>query len=132
MDLDEAPEQQCHFTFLLIDQNPEDVSLIRTLFERGGDCQVHAVADCQLAFDYLTGEGLYADRTLYPIPSLILLDLTRQSFEFLQWLRQGAAPRLRSLPVALLSTTATPDDVEITRRLGVNSWLLKPEKALAA
>ena len=120
-------------TFLLVDHHPEDLILGRSLFERAGDCQIHAVTDCQCAFDYLTGASVYSDRQLYPMPSLILLDLTRESFEFLEWLRQDAAEALRRLPVALLSTCAEPGDVEISRRLGVNSWLLKPApKAMAA
>ena len=131
MDFLAEPEHQS--TFLLVDEDPDDILLIRRLFERAGDCQVHAVADCQRAFDYLTGQGIYSDRTLYPLPALILLDLTRQSFEFLQWLRQGANQALRTVPVALLSCCAEPGDVEITRRLGVKSWLLKPQpKVLAA
>ena len=130
--MDFAVKSEPKTTFLLVDHNPEDVLLVRNLFERAGDCQVHAVADCQCAFDYLTGQGVFSDRKLYPLPCLILLDLTGHSFEFLQWLRQGAAPSLRTVPVALLSTCAEPNDVEITRRLGVNSWLLKPRRDVLA
>jgi CheY-like chemotaxis protein len=126
MGLTSKSEPESTTTFLMVDHNPEDVSLVRGIFERAGDCKVHAVADCQHAFDYLTGQGIYWDRTQYPMPRLILLDLTGQSFEFLQWLREGAAQPLRAVPVTLLSSRAEPGDIELTRRLGVNSWLLKP------
>ena len=119
-------DEKTKTTFLLIDDDDENIGLLRELFERAGDCDVQAVADCQHAFDYLTGQGVYSDRERYPLPRLILMNLNGRSLEFLQWLRMGASQSLRSLPVTVLSSSGDMEAFETTRRLGVKSWFLRP------
>ena len=77
---------------------------------------------------YLQGEDLYHDRTLYPYPGLILLDLKMpkmDGFAVLQWLKDH--PEHAQIPIVVLSGCA---DMawQVTRayQLGAHSFLPKP------
>ncbi|MFN4250748.1 response regulator [Deinococcus sp.] len=66
------------------------------------------------------------DRTL-PWPQLVLLDLNlpgTDGREVLSFIRYE--PYLRSLPVVVLSTSASEEDVNACYDLGVNAYLIKP------
>lgn len=88
---------------------------------------LNAVRDGEEAIDYLSGEGLFADRALHPLPALILLDINmpkKSGLEVLEWIRQQ--PRFESLPVLMLTSSSRPEDMEKARLLGANDYLLKP------
>ena len=62
--------------FLLVDDSPDDRFLIKRAFLRAKILNpVYEVASGEEAIWYLHGTGKYADRTLYPIPDIIFLDL---------------------------------------------------------
>ena len=76
---------------------------------------------------YLTGEGIYADRTTYPYPQMIIMDLKMprvNGFEVLQWLKHN--PELMVIPTMVWSSSADPSDVKLAYCLGANSYLSKP------
>ena len=55
---------------------------------------LQVVTDSQQALDYLSGMGQYANRTQYPLPFIVFLDLKLpfiDGFEILTWIRQKAA-----------------------------------------
>lgn len=114
-------------TILLVEDDPEDVLLLRLAFERlKYYCRVENVRDGIEALEYLNGQGQYSDRKTFPLPRLILLDLRMprmDGFEFLRWLR--IAPELRSLPVIVTTSTAVSQDVSRAYRAGANSFLVK-------
>ena len=73
------------------------------------------------------GEGTYANRGGYPLPSLILLDLKlpgMDGFDVLRWIRQE--PNFGSLPVIVLTSSEQIRDVNRAYQLGANSFLVKP------
>src|SRR5207249_5534648 len=79
------------------------------------------------AVEYLGGTGRYQDRTRYPLPALVLLDLKlprKNGIEVLHWLRQQ--PALRRLPVVVLTSSKEPNDVNRAYDQGANSYLVKP------
>lgn len=64
---------------------------------------------------------------LDPPPVLAVLDVRmpgRSGIEVLRWVREQ--PRLRSLPVILLTGAAEKEEVSEAHRLGVGSYLVKP------
>jgi CheY-like chemotaxis protein len=84
------------------------------------------VTDGDAAIKYLSGLDKYADRTTYPLPDLVFLDIKlpkRSGHEVLEWLR--AQPALKNLPVVMLTSSAEPDDVSRAYSLGVTSYLRK-------
>jgi CheY-like chemotaxis protein len=88
---------------------------------------VFVVSDGEEAVAYLKGEGKYADRYEYPLPSLLLLDLKmprKNGFEVLEWIREQ--PGLRRLRVVVLTTSDAPDDIDRAYELGANAFMVKP------
>ncbi len=88
------------------------------------------VTDGEQVVKYLKGEGKYADRQLYPIPAVILLDLKMprlNGFEVLKWVRSCST--VRHLPIVVVTSSDELRDVNEAYSLGANSFLLKPASA---
>ena len=113
---------------LIAEDDPSDIFLIQRAFDIAQISAVlHFVRDGQEAIDYLEGEASFSDRTAYPLPDLMLLDLKMprlNGFDVLSWLRQK--PGLRRLLVAVLTSSDQPNDINRAYDLGANSYLLKP------
>jgi len=113
---------------LLVEDDPNDVALIRRAFKKARILNpLNIVHDGEEAIAYLAGEGKYADRSKFPLPAVVLLDLKlprRSGHEVLAWLRQQ--PGLRRLPVVVLTSSNDAPDVRRAYDLGANSYLVKP------
>ena len=113
---------------LLVEDDEADILLLRRAFRNARIANLLIeVRDGQAAIQYLSGEGDYADRTRYPIPFLILLDLRLpklSGFEVIAWLRDQ--PQLADLIVVVLTGSDHVPDVTKARDLGANSYLVKP------
>jgi len=87
------------------------------------------VSDGKAAIEYLAGTGQYANRTEYPLPCLILLDLKLprvSGLEVLKWIR--SQPSVCTLPVLILTSSNQDGDVHRAYILGANGYLMKPSK----
>ena len=115
-------------TSLLVEDNPDDVLLMKRAFSKAGLANpLQVVEDGALAVAYLAGEGPYADRTVHPLPVLVLLDLKlprKSGLEVLQWVRQQ--PGLKRLRVVILTSSNQRADINQAHELGANSYLVKP------
>ena len=115
-------------TVLHIDDDPNDTELLRAATRKvGAPFILHNVEDGEQAIAYLSGRGIYADRSRYDIPSVILLDLKMPratGFEILKWIRSH--PELGNLPVIVLSGSELEDDVQRAYQIGANSYHVKP------
>ena len=113
---------------LLVEDNPDDVELIRKACEQSGIARViHVVQHGAQAMDYFCGAGVYADRKQYPLPSLVLLDLTLplvSGLDVLEWIRKQ--PGLQLLRVVILTASKDAADRERAYALKANSYLNKP------
>jgi CheY-like chemotaxis protein len=113
---------------LLVEDNEDDVFILKRLLKKlGQNLPIHIVVDGQQALDYLQAAGKFADRTQYPCPSLIFLDLKLplvHGFEVLAWIKQQ--PSLREIPVAVLTSSPEPSDLERATSLGAKTFLVKP------
>jgi CheY-like chemotaxis protein len=115
-------------TILLVEDDEADILLLRRAFRNARIANpLLEVRDGQAAIQYLAGEGDYADRTLYPIPFLVLLDLRLpklSGFEVMAWIRERA--HLANVIVVVLTASDHVPDVTKARDLGANSYLVKP------
>ena len=116
-------------TILLAEDDPNDVILLQRAMDRAslsaGSLKV--VRDGEEAISYLCGRGIYADRQLYPLPALLLLDLKmprKSGLEVLSWLRKHT--QLRFLTVVFLTSSNSSEDIRLAYEAGANSYLVKP------
>ncbi len=87
----------------------------------------HVVSDGEEAIAYLTGKGQYADRDLFPVPTILLLDLKmprKGGMEVLQWLREH--PAYAVIPTIVWTSSRLPEDIKRAYELGANCFLVKP------
>ncbi|MGV3771798.1 MAG: response regulator [Verrucomicrobiales bacterium] len=80
------------------------------------------------AIQYLKGTGLYSDRLTYPLPSIILLDISNpdgSSMALIGWIRDQKP--FFDIPIIILAEAE--DSVEIQRALdlGANACVLKTQ-----
>lgn len=110
---------------LLIDDDPEDAALMRRALERGRlPTDLAWAADGEQALARLRREGPYADATA---ADLVLLDLNMprlSGYDVLAAVRRD--PALTRLPVIVLTTSRSDDDVVRSYELGANAYLTKP------
>jgi CheY-like chemotaxis protein len=115
---------------LLVDDNPHDVILIRLAFRKVGIIDtIHLVKDGREAMRYINGDDKYADRRIYPPPTLVLLDLKMpgaNGFEVLKWIRSQEV--FEPLVVVVMSGSRDDADIQQAYELGANSYLIKPTK----
>lgn len=84
------------------------------------------VSNGQAAIDYLAGTGPYANRDVYPLPCVVLLDLhlpRRSGFEVLQWIREH--PQLTSLPVVIVTSSGHEHDLAKAQQLNAGDYIIK-------
>jgi CheY-like chemotaxis protein len=113
---------------LLIEDSRMDVELTLDAFREARLANTIRVASTgQAALDYLFGYGPYADRTMYPLPNLILLDLKLPGIDGHAVLRQiKGTPELKRLPVIILTSSKEEGDRALSYDNGANSYLVKP------
>ena len=113
---------------LLAEDNEDHALLTRRAFKQAGLVNpLFVVQDGEETIAYLNGDGRFANRSEYPLPTLLLLDLKmpkRNGFEVLEWLR--GQPSLAALRVVVLTTSDQIHDVNRAYQLGANSFLTKP------
>ena len=113
---------------LLVEDDDNDVVLIQHAFKKAGLKEsLKTVSSGEEAIDYLSGNGMYADRERFPLPFLLLLDLKMpgtNGFEVLHWVR--SASDLKRLLVVVLTSSNLQADVDRAYELGANSYLVKP------
>ena len=88
---------------------------------------IQEVSDGEELIEYLQGTGRYADHPAPSRPLLILLDLNMPRKGGLEVLAEiKGDPRLRRIPVIVLTTSDEEQDVVRSYELGANSFITKP------
>lgn len=112
---------------LLAEDNPAEAYLTEQAFkelESASSRQLHLVKDGEEALKFLRREGDFADA---PRPELVLLDINmprKNGFDVLKSIRADEA--LRTLPVLMLTTSSSDNDIETAYREHANCYLTKP------
>ena len=117
-----------NYTILLVEDDENDAELMKMAFEKNKILNpVQWVRDGLEAVGYLNGEGVYADRTKYPFPEVLLLDLKMPrmtGLELLAWISEH--PDFKVIPTIIMTSSRQELDVEKAYQLGANTYMTKP------
>ena len=113
---------------LLADDDADDREMTRRALEKNRLANdFYTVADGEELLDFLHHRGNYAPPALSPRPGLILLDLNMPRMDGREALAEiKRDPELRQIPIVVLTTSQSDEDVFRTYKLGTNSFITKP------
>jgi chemotaxis family two-component system response regulator Rcp1 len=119
------PQIRQRFEVLLVEDNPGDVFLTQEAFREGqASLRLSVVGDGEEAMRYLRREGPFEEA---PRPDLVLMDLNlpkKDGRELLAELKQDLD--LRQIPVIILTTSESQQDIWRAYKLHANCYLTKP------
>ncbi len=108
---------------LLVEDNPDDVIMIREAFEQSlTPIQLYVVSNGEQAIKFVQRTDTDALR-----PSLILLDLNlpiRNGLDVLAELKSDT--EFLSIPIVVLTTSQAPNDIQQCYSLHANAYIIKP------
>ena len=110
---------------LLVEDNPADVRLTQEALREGKvRNNLHVARDGVEALEFLRRQGKFAGS---PRPDLVLLDLNLPRKDGRQVLAElKAIPKLRHIPVVVLTTSEAEQDIVKSYELHANCYITKP------
>ena len=117
-------------TILIAEDSEDDAILLQqTLKTAGVSNPIVMVTDGDEVLAYFKGEGRFSDRIMFPLPSVLLLDLKMArigGYEVLDWLQTH--PEFQ--PLLIIAVTAFHELKEVQKAylLGAKSFITKPSK----
>ena len=116
------------WSVLVAEDNENDVLILRHVFAKvSKDVSLAFINDGEEAIKYLRGENGFGDRSKYPFPDVLLLDLKMprlDGFDVLTWIRNH--PPIHRLRVIVFTSSGHELDVERAYDLGASSYFRKP------
>ncbi|MGV3533310.1 MAG: response regulator [Chthoniobacteraceae bacterium] len=114
-----------HSILIIEDQDADFEAIVRGLRKLEVNHPIFRCSDADDALDFLYGRGAH-QRDPQPPPEIILLDLTLNGSdgkEVLSRVKQDDV--LKAIPIIVWSGSSDPRDVEVSYRLGANSFVRK-------
>jgi CheY-like chemotaxis protein len=113
---------------LMADDDEENFLQVKTAFDESAvGTDLRWVEDGEEAMYYLSHAGMHPGVMTCPRPHLILLDIVMPRKDGLETLKEiKAHPRLKKIPVALLTSSHKEEYLYSGLRLGADSFMLKP------
>jgi len=115
---------------LLIEDSDDDVFFFkRALGQAKLSNPVQVLPDAAQAIKYLEGSEPFADRTQFPVPRIVFVDLhlpSKDGFDLIKWL--GDKPQFRNLHIVAISGIGRIEDIDRAYQMGANSFVTKPIK----
>lgn len=111
----------------LVENNKDYIYLLEQAFRKANIRNPLKIARYgNEAILYLKGTGIYADRRTYPLPALMLLDMTNpdgSSMVLLGWIREQ--PEFAQMPIVILANPNQNEEVQKAFDLGANAYVVK-------
>lgn len=115
------PRTRSLYNVLLVEDSPADARLLELALEdQNLSCTLHWAASYREALSFIEQGPNHPD-----FPQLILLDMYLTDRSGLDLLRYLRAERYLDIPVVVLSSTNFPHQLDESRRLGANDFLVK-------
>jgi CheY-like chemotaxis protein len=110
---------------LLVEDSAADIRLTQEVFLDGKFVnELHVTRDGEAALDFLHQRGEYLNA---PRPDLVLMDLNLPKLDGREVLEaMKGDPSLKSIPVAVLTTSSAERDIVKSYNIGANCYLTKP------
>ncbi|MBK6398893.1 MAG: response regulator [Bacteroidetes bacterium] len=110
---------------LLVEDNPGDVRLTQEALNEGRiENKLHVVFDGVEAIEFLSKTGKHKNAI---VPDLILLDLNLPKMNGLEVLEKiKNDPELKLIPVIVLTTSQSENDIHASYAMHVNCFVSKP------
>jgi CheY-like chemotaxis protein len=113
---------------LIVEDDVNDQAFIQRALKRSGVAnRVAVVNDGEEATAYLRGFDLYQNRTLHPLPRLIITDLKMPRMggvELLAWMNERSEFRL--IPTIVLTSSNDQADITAAFAHGAKGYMIKP------
>jgi CheY-like chemotaxis protein len=113
---------------LIVEDYEDDAKLLQILLVNSGITNtVRTALNAEEAINYLGGVPPFSNRTMYPLPAVVFVDLKLpgiSGFELLRWMK--GHEELKDIFVVVFSATGDLMSVQAAYSLGANSFLIKP------
>jgi CheY-like chemotaxis protein len=117
-----------NLTILIGEDSADDAFFLQRGFRKIGLTNpVQILTDGEEVIDYLRAEGKFENRSEFPFPSVLFLDIKMPrvtGFQVLEWLRDHE--KCRVIPTIVFSSSSEPKDIERAYHLGANAYFVKP------
>jgi CheY-like chemotaxis protein len=121
-------DNESSIVILLAEDDPDDRLMTQEALEESSmPHKFFYVEDGIELLDYLYNRGRFSNTQEYPRPGIILLDLNmprKDGREALLEIKKD--PKLKSIPVVILTTSKAEEDIIKTYDYGANSFITKP------
>jgi len=113
---------------LLVEDNEDHAELtLGALRNNNLINKIYVVKDGEEALDFVYHRGKYADLEKFPLPGLILLDISLPKVSGLEVLETlKGDPQLKVIPVIMLTTSSREEEIARSYAGGANSYVTKP------
>ena len=113
---------------LVAEDDDDDKLLIIKAFQKTlPKKSITCVADGEALLQYLNRVAPFDSLDLYPIPDIILLDLNMPKKDGRTALAEiKSHDDFKKIPVIIFTTSNLKDDIEVTYKMGSNSYITKP------
>ena len=113
---------------LIADDDADDRLMIKDAFNESSNApELLFVEDGEQLMLYLNRKDKYSENDVYPVPQLIILDLNMPKKDGRAALREIMSnPKLKYIPVIVLSTSNLTEDIVKCYEDGTNCFLTKP------
>ena len=117
-----------NFPILLVEDNKHDVRIARRAWRVNRISNpLYVVPHGQACLDFLRNESKYSDPLQFPRPGIILMDIRMPIMDGIECLQAiKSDPKLKVLPVIMLTTSKEDADRVRSYKLGCNTFIQKP------
>lgn len=113
---------------LIVEDNEADIKIaLRAFAKVEQKSDIYVVHNGEEALDFIHHRGQYEDKSEFPAPDIILLDINMpkmDGFGFLE--RIKADPEYNHIPVVMLTTSRDEGDISRSYKYGAAGYIQKP------
>lgn len=126
--IDVSMDKKMPIKILMADDDADDKMLAKEALQESRVINdLYFVSNGVELLAYLRGEGKFADRSTYPFPGLVLLDLNMPKMDGREALAAIKSDKnIRAVPVVILTTSKAEEDMFKSYDLGAASYITKP------